>query len=180
MVETIQKQSGYITYYITLSTVNLAQWTDLKADLGRHTGELWRWCEGGEFVDGFNERLSRVSAVTTVVITEVTVQLLQHNTGYVADTTWTRWDTVHHLWNALNHWLPVHYRIIFQICTIGYQALSSTQPAYLNSLLTPDMLPILLGLLASSSIHWRLTHCYQLRVCLIPWSCRATEFDLRG
>ena len=35
------------------------------------------------------------------------------------------------------HWLPVHYRIIFKICTIAYQALSSTQPAYLNSMLTP-------------------------------------------
>ena len=34
------------------------------------------------------------------------------------------------------HWLPVHYRIIFQICTIAYQAVSSTQPAYLNSMLT--------------------------------------------
>ena len=35
------------------------------------------------------------------------------------------------------HWLPVHYRIIFKICTVAYQALSSTQPAYLNSMLTP-------------------------------------------
>ena len=25
------------------------------------------------------------------------------------------------------HWLPVHYRIIFKICTTAYQALSSTQ-----------------------------------------------------
>ena len=30
------------------------------------------------------------------------------------------------------HWLPVHYRIILEICTKAYQALSSTQPAYLN------------------------------------------------
>ena len=35
------------------------------------------------------------------------------------------------------HWLPVHCRIIFKICTIAYLALSSTQPAYLNSMLTP-------------------------------------------
>ena len=37
------------------------------------------------------------------------------------------------------HWLPVHYRIIFKMCTIAYQALSvsSTQSAYLNSMLTP-------------------------------------------
>ena len=35
------------------------------------------------------------------------------------------------------HWLHVHYRIIFKICRIAYQALSSTQPAYLNSMLTP-------------------------------------------
>ena len=35
------------------------------------------------------------------------------------------------------HWLPVHYRIIFKIYTIAYQALSSTQSAYLNSMLTP-------------------------------------------
>ena len=35
------------------------------------------------------------------------------------------------------HWFPVHNRIIFKICTIVYQALSSTQPAYLNSMLTP-------------------------------------------
>ena len=31
----------------------------------------------------------------------------------------------------------MHYRIIFKMCTIAYQALSSTQPAYLNSMLTP-------------------------------------------
>ena len=35
------------------------------------------------------------------------------------------------------HWLPAHYRIFFLICTIAYQTLSSTQPAYLNSMLTP-------------------------------------------
>ena len=35
------------------------------------------------------------------------------------------------------HWFTVHYRIIFKICTIAYQALSSTQSAYLNSMLTP-------------------------------------------
>ena len=35
------------------------------------------------------------------------------------------------------HWLPVHYRIIIKIRTIAYQALSSTQPAYLTSMLTP-------------------------------------------
>ena len=35
------------------------------------------------------------------------------------------------------HWLPVHYRIIFKICTITYQALSYTQPAYLHAMLTP-------------------------------------------
>ena len=34
-------------------------------------------------------------------------------------------------------WLPVHYRIIFKICTISYQALASKQPTYLNSMLTP-------------------------------------------
>ena len=34
-------------------------------------------------------------------------------------------------------WLPVHYRIIFRICTISYQALASKQPTYLNSMLTP-------------------------------------------
>ena len=38
---------------------------------------------------------------------------------------------------VLLHWLPVHYRIITKNCTIAYQALSSTQPAYLNSMLTP-------------------------------------------
>ena len=35
------------------------------------------------------------------------------------------------------HWLPVHYRIIFKICTISYQALASKQPTYQNSMLTP-------------------------------------------
>ena len=35
------------------------------------------------------------------------------------------------------HWFPGHYRIIFKICTIAYQALSFTQSAYLNSMLTP-------------------------------------------
>ena len=35
------------------------------------------------------------------------------------------------------HWLPVHYRIIFKICTVAYQVLSSKQTAYLNAMLTP-------------------------------------------
>ena len=35
------------------------------------------------------------------------------------------------------HWLPVHYRIILNIFKVAYQALSSTLPAYLNSMLTP-------------------------------------------
>ncbi|KAK2180026.1 hypothetical protein NP493_461g01003 [Ridgeia piscesae] len=35
------------------------------------------------------------------------------------------------------HWLPVHYRIVFKICTMSYQALASKQPTYLNSMLTP-------------------------------------------
>ena len=34
------------------------------------------------------------------------------------------------------HWLPVHYRVIFKVCTVVYQVLSSTQPTCLNSLLT--------------------------------------------
>ena len=121
-----------------------------------------------------------------------------------------------------SHWLPVHYCTIFlKICTIAYQTLSSTQPAYLNLILTPArnsthlcsassnplyihrvktkagtrafsfhstdilkpislMLPILLSLLASSSSHWRLTHCFRLRVCLIPWFCRTSDLELRG
>ena len=40
-----------------------------------------------------------------------------------------------------SHWLPVRYRIILKICTITYQALSSKQPAYLHSLLTPARQP---------------------------------------
>ncbi|KAK2194224.1 hypothetical protein NP493_1g02007 [Ridgeia piscesae] len=32
----------------------------------------------------------------------------------------------------------MQYRIIFKMCTIAYQALSSTQPAYLNSMLIPS------------------------------------------
>ena len=39
------------------------------------------------------------------------------------------------------HWLPVRYRIIFKICTITYQALSTKQPAYLHSMLTPARQP---------------------------------------
>ena len=39
------------------------------------------------------------------------------------------------------HWLPVQYRIIFNICTITYQVLLSKQPAYLHSLLTPARQP---------------------------------------
>ena len=35
------------------------------------------------------------------------------------------------------HWLPVHYRIIFKICTKPCQAISLKQPLYLNSMLTP-------------------------------------------
>jgi len=33
--------------------------------------------------------------------------------------------------------VPWHYRIIFKICTVAYQALSSTQTVNLNSILTP-------------------------------------------
>ena len=32
--------------------------------------------------------------------------------------------------------------------------------------------------LAPSSIHRRLLHCLQLRDCLIPWFCCATDLDL--
>ena len=39
------------------------------------------------------------------------------------------------------HWLPVRYRIIFKTCTITYQALSTKQPAYLHSMLTPARHP---------------------------------------
>ena len=39
------------------------------------------------------------------------------------------------------HWLPVRYRIIFKMCTITYQALSTKQPAYLHSMLTPARQP---------------------------------------
>ena len=39
------------------------------------------------------------------------------------------------------HWLPVRYHIIFKICTITYQVLSSKQPAYLHSMLTPARQP---------------------------------------
>ena len=39
------------------------------------------------------------------------------------------------------HWLPVRYSIIFKICTITYQALSTKQPAYLYSMLTPARQP---------------------------------------
>ena len=117
------------------------------------------------------------------------------------------------------HWLPVHFRIIFKICTIAYQALSSTQPAYLNAMLTPgrnsrqlrsttsnplynprvktkpgtrafsvaattvwNSLSVsvksegnivsfrrrLLSILASSSIHWRLTQCFTILSLLNP------------
>ena len=37
----------------------------------------------------------------------------------------------------LFHWLPLHYHIIFKICTIAYQGLSSTLPAYLYLMLAP-------------------------------------------
>ena len=39
------------------------------------------------------------------------------------------------------HWLLVRYHIFLKICTITYQALSSKQPAYLLSLLTPARQP---------------------------------------
>ena len=38
-------------------------------------------------------------------------------------------------------WLPVQYRIVFKICIITYQALSSKQPAFSHSLLTPAKRP---------------------------------------
>ena len=41
----------------------------------------------------------------------------------------------------LLHWLPVRYCIIFKICTLTYQTISSKQTAYLHSLLTPPRQP---------------------------------------
>ena len=121
------------------------------------------------------------------------------------------------------HWLHVHYRIIFKMYTIAYQALSFTQPAYLNSMLTPARnsrhlrstssnplyiprvktkagtrgfsiaAPTVWNSLPASvksegsivSFRRRLktylfNAAFRLRVCLIPWFCRATELDLRG
>ena len=46
-------------------------------------------------------------------------------------------DFYHFLLLKPSRQLPVHYRIIFKICTISYQALASKQPTYLNSMLTP-------------------------------------------
>ena len=43
--------------------------------------------------------------------------------------------------NSLYHNSVVRYRIIFKICTLTYQALSSKQPASLHSLLTPARQP---------------------------------------
>ena len=51
------------------------------------------------------------------------------------------------------HWLPVHYRIIFKMCTIAYQALSSTQPAYLNSMQTPTRISRQLRSTSSNPLH---------------------------
>jgi len=34
------------------------------------------------------------------------------------------------------HWLPVQSRIIFKLCTIAYQSLSSGEPSYLFSMLS--------------------------------------------
>ena len=39
------------------------------------------------------------------------------------------------------HWLLFQYRTILKICKITYQALTSKQPAYLHSLLTPARQP---------------------------------------
>ena len=39
------------------------------------------------------------------------------------------------------HWPPVRCSIVFKICTNTYQALSSKQPTYLHSLLTPARQP---------------------------------------
>ena len=49
------------------------------------------------------------------------------------------------------HWLPVQYRIMFQMCTTTYQALSSKQPSYLHTLLTPIRKPIPYSILRSST-----------------------------
>ena len=92
------------------------------------------------------------------------------------------------------HWLPVQYRIIFKICTITYQALSSKQPAYLYSLLTPARQPrelrsfnsnllfvpcvktnvgIRAFLVAAPTLDW---NCLSIMNCLTPFvlvGCRA-------
>ena len=34
------------------------------------------------------------------------------------------------------HWLPLQFRIIFKLCTIAYQTLSSGEPSYLFSILS--------------------------------------------
>ena len=130
------------------------------------------------------------------------------------------------------HWLPVHYRFIFKMCTIAYQALSSTQPMLTparnsrqlrstssNHLYIPlvktkartrafsvaapmvwNSVPasvksegnivsflfnaayMIISSLASSLLHPSIDDSrivLRLRVCLIPWFCRATELDLR-
>ena len=36
------------------------------------------------------------------------------------------------------HWLPVHYRIKFKLCSLTYQALTSGQPVYNQNMLQPS------------------------------------------
>ena len=35
------------------------------------------------------------------------------------------------------HWLPIHYRIVFKILLITYNALNNLRPSYIRDLLTP-------------------------------------------
>ena len=51
------------------------------------------------------------------------------------------------------NWLHFHYRIIYQICTITYQALSSIQPAYLNSMHSQTRHPRQLGSISNNPLH---------------------------
>ena len=96
---------------------------------------------------------------------------------------------------------PVHYSIIFKVFKIAHQALSSTQPAYLNSMLTVwNLLPASIKLegnivsfrwclktyllnaaypplLPSTFIHPSTT-CALFTITRLISFCRATELDL--
>ena len=67
------------------------------------------------------------------------LQKVQNSVARIVTRT-SRSSYITHILKSL-HWLPVKYRINFNLCCITHRALSLGEPHYLNSLLIPRLYP---------------------------------------